>query len=777
VLGARTEPAGPARAVSMSTRHRTTPARGLAKIVIGVVGVVALFTTGAGCASGDADPPRWIHLARGHRAAGAPASVSAWRVAAPDGTPMHVLAEEDGGARVETLVPASAWRAGSRDGTWEVLRPPPIGFDGGDASGSEGARGLEVWFGEEPLARVAIPASGRAESVPLAPGSYIEITDLRTSQRIVVRPPAGAAAEAPPAGVRLVRRISRGGEVDGAWRTSVGGYAGEGLPVWPGERVARTCDVPARSVLRFCAVAGALRGAAVADDGEVEFEVWIDGELAARHAQPVRPIAVGEWREVALPPEGRAGAELAFVVRGDPALTAVLDPVIGPAAPAPRASAERRRARPDIVLFLADTFRADNLAAYGGEPGVTPALDALARRSVLFQRAWSPASWTLPAQASLMTGVFPLQHAATTLSLAISDELVTLAEQLARHGYRTGAVTDSAVVSRAYGFDQGFEWFCESQVWNLERTLASADAFLDADDGRPVFLFVHTYRTHQPFRSGADEDESAWWELAGRIQATMRAEGVRAPEAMARPEHVAAMRALYLEGARALDAAFGGWLAGLERRGVLANGRLVVTSDHGEAFGEHGQFLHGGALWEEKIRIPLLVHGGGLAPRVEPRGATLVDLPATLVRLAGVPPAPGWGGVALLDVQLAERPVFAFGAEEGFAFGVDPAREQIALIEGAHKVLAPAERARLSRGEFLHAFDMVRDPAEEHEACAPGEGWGAELCRRLAPEVERLSTALVEPAESRAGEDQTRALGALGYVEPARDEAPRDSRE
>ena len=215
---------------------------------------------------------------------------------------------------------------------------------------------------------------------------------------------------------------------------------------------------------------------------------------------------------------------LTFEVEGDPGVTAILDPVVGPLEVGDYGDRPWEDAAPDIVVFLADTFRADNLAAWGGAPDVAPNTNALAEASVRFLETRATSVWTLPTHASMFSGLFPLQHGAITSETKLSPDLLTIAEHLAAHGYRTGAITEGAFVSRTYGLDQGFAWFEERTA--TERpyplTLAGALDFLDADDGRPVFLFVHTYRVHAPYRIGAEEDAEPERDLMRRIGVRMR---------------------------------------------------------------------------------------------------------------------------------------------------------------------------------------------------------------------------------------------------------------
>ena len=201
-------------------------------------------------------------------------------------------------------------------------------------------------------------------------------------------------------------------------------------------------------------------------------------------------------------------------------------PVLAPAALGEPGARPWQDKRPDVVLVLCDTFRADGLAAWGGAPGEAPHLNRLVEHSLRFLDVRAVAAWTLPSVASILTGLYPAQHGATDYDRGVAEGAETIAEVLARAGYRTAAVTDAGFLSRRYGQDQGFQWFEEIAIpeWKLATTIANARALLAADDGRPLFLMVHTYRVHEPLRAGPDEDREPFREL----RAEMRAHG-RAP--------------------------------------------------------------------------------------------------------------------------------------------------------------------------------------------------------------------------------------------------------
>ena len=330
---------------------------------------------------------------------------------------------------------------------------------------------------------------------------------------------------------------------------------------------------------------------------------------------------------------------------------------------------------PDLVVFLADTFRADNLAAYRGLPGgvdleLTPFLDGwIAERCAWFPDAWSTASWTLPAHASLFTGLYPPEHTAETPRSRLPGELPVLAERLRAAGYRTSAHTDGGYVVPAFGLERGFASFTVGET-DLSRTRAALLRDLERTDPRPRFVFVQTYRTHQPYGASAaildelrphlavPEEDGA--ELRRRLH---RDPEGRRDQRLASPRDVVeALAVLYRAGARELDRELEGLWRDLDAMGFAERGVFVFTSDHGDALGERGLLGHGLDLDETEARIPLAFCGAGIAPGRRDRPASLLDLGTTLLALAGAQPALGRGR-DLLAADVTDEPLHAFQAD------------------------------------------------------------------------------------------------------------------
>ena len=696
----------------------------------------ALFLTGvvAACGGGAASSaPRWVSLTSGWQPA--PLVELAQRLEGSAHGRVFANAEHDGEPWLERALARDAWRAGALPGEWRAALP------GGGAMELAVRSSFVLSDGEKPWPELK-PRPGRSRAPQL--GFRLDGAELE----LVLEPDAPA-----PEHALLRARLAHGLSEDGRWRAELPDLTCDGVLVFPGAPETIACEVPAASRLCFATVfpgndapgAGAIR---VKLDGRTLFE--------ARHPE-TRPLHP-DWNQVALDVAGKH--TFAFEVDGArPVLFAA--PVLAPRAVGAPGARPWPETRPDLVLVICDTFRADNLAEWGGDPELAPNLNHLVEHSLRFLDARAAAAWTLPAIGTLMSGVYPGQHGGTDIDRGIVGAVETVAEVLAASGYRTAAVTDSGLFSHHYGQDQGFEWFEEVPVqqWNLGHTLELARARMACDDGRPLFLVVHTYRVHGPMRVGYAEDGSPWVEVRMKLREKRRAERARKKQKDDGgddlddddPELRGVARRFYNDAVNDLDAKLGGWIDELEGQRFLERGVLVVTADHGNSYGEHEQTGHGGDLYDVKLRVPIVLAGRGIEARAVHGLVSSIDLAPTLAALGGTAPAHSWPGRSLLAGG-PERLAYAFDLKQSF--------RQVAVFAEGKKLIAD-DAAALAAGAPMHAFDLAQDPGEEHDLV--GAPWPGELGRTLAGALEPL---LVPAAAARTLElpsDVQDGLRAIGY--------------
>jgi arylsulfatase A-like enzyme len=390
-------------------------------------------------------------------------------------------------------------------------------------------------------------------------------------------------------------------------------------------------------------------------------------------------------------------------------------------------SASVRPTRPNVVVYLVDTLRSDHLGVYGYERDTSPALDAFARDAVVFDRAYSPSAWTRPACASLLTGLNPQKHRAMTREDTLGAEVELLSEYLQALDYRTAGVVSNPNVIALWGFDQGFDWFEEVPAATHH---ARADAVNEAVFRRlktlgtgPFFLYVHTMDPHGPFDPPPPFD------------AKYPRHGKRAispsrimPDT---PRSVVEDAVSAYDGEIAFnDLHFGRLLDRLKADGLYESALVVFAADHGEELHDHGHGGHGHTLFQEVVRVPLLVklpanaHAGR---RVE-TPVSLIDVVPTVLGLLGVEHPDGLEGVDLLPFVRSEpstrgQPLYLHLDLERADGTTHVVR---GVLRGATKYLR-----RLAPVEEEMLFDVEKDPGERDNRLAADPEATAELARML----------------------------------------------
>jgi arylsulfatase A-like enzyme len=431
---------------------------------------------------------------------------------------------------------------------------------------------------------------------------------------------------------------------------------------------------------------------------------------------------------------------------------------------------------PDIVLVVLDTVRADRLSCYGYERPTTPRIDALCKRGIRFENAFSTSSWTLPAHASLFTGLYPIEHGATQENTRLGTGPSTLADILGARGYATFAASANPLVSANTGLDRGFDVFADTwrgagrhghpepaQHPNVRAVLGFLETLAPS---QPFFVFVNYVEAHGPYqppephRSRFLRDDASPEMLRSALQ--RGTVGYYLDPATIRPEEFEVLSDLYDGEVARVDALLGGLVDALDGAGRLENTLVVVTSDHGENLGEHGHFRHVFSLYATTVRIPLLLvlPDDERAGEVRPEPVGLVDVFATVLARAGVtPPAGAAHGRDLLGALGADEPVFAEYYYPLQALGPFPA----GAFESEGAPLAPylrrlrsVQRGPLraigsSSGE-LELYDLSDDRDESRDlAGSPARAT-----------VERELRTLLDAFVSRAGGEPPLPDGAAG---------------
>jgi arylsulfatase A-like enzyme len=433
--------------------------------------------------------------------------------------------------------------------------------------------------------------------------------------------------------------------------------------------------------------------------------------------------------------------------------------------PAQAAVAGQAMGPPNIVLITASGIRADHLGVYGYEPAVSPNLDALAARGVRFEQAIAPGSWSRPSTAALLTSLYPgalgyHRDATGVLSPAPDSMRTTLAEALQATGYHTGAILAS-VWFNADGFAQGFDTFdaardqapydrtpmrgrmlgwllgcgkdttaCRLYLQGRDSVMGAglmadqgdeaintrAARFLDQHAGEPFFLWINyddalpPYSEVEPLKPIAEDPLGNSVGLLARLDYWALGAPFTARETLL-PLDAAGLTSLYDGEVQHVDGLVGALLVMLDEHGLTDRTVVVVASDHGQELGDHGGYTYGHTLYDEVVRVPIIVAGPGVAAvgQAVDTPVSLIDLAPTLAEMAGTVLSGEAQGISLVPAlqgqALDERPVFS---EALYRVPFD----QQAIRSGGYKLIYRESDVQ------VELYDLQADPAESHDLAA-----------------------------------------------------------
>ncbi len=452
-----------------------------------------------------------------------------------------------------------------------------------------------------------------------------------------------------------------------------------------------------------------------------------------------------------------------------------------PAAPPPSPVGRPVPTGPSVILVLVDTLRADHLSCYGYPANRTPAIDALAQDGTLFTRTFAQASWTRPSVATILTSLYPSSHRAIHKSDVLPASVLTLAEVMQATGYRTIGFANNINVAPLFNFQQGFDEyvFLEpafffgaseaaaqltiynqlrlmreryfSHVKHVENYYQPADVVTDhgldwiARNGdRPFFMMLHYMDPHDPYFAHPWNGEAF------------------ARVANPNPERGLAdrYRSAYDGEISYLDGQLERLFKGLKARGVYDRTVIVLTSDHGEEFCDHGGWWHGTTLYDEQIAVPLIVKppAGGLAGVVNEGLASSVDIAPTMLAIAGIAVPETMVGKPLGLIGTAPPPrdhSFAESALEGNI--LQSYRTDTWKLIHAN----PGNPRGLPESQL---FEVANDPGEQRDVFSGRPQEAGALASGMAAVRQRAEAVAAHASETAIDSATEERLRALGYV-------------
>lgn len=434
---------------------------------------------------------------------------------------------------------------------------------------------------------------------------------------------------------------------------------------------------------------------------------------------------------------------------------------------------------PSAILILVDTLRADHIGAYGSTTTKTPAMDRLAKDGVIFENAFAQSSWTRPSVATVLTSLYPSSHRVMYKTDLLPTGVTTIAELLEEAGYRTTGHVTNINVAPSFHFEQGFqeysylapkfffgatdsgsklafysgmrllrERFLSREKWvehyyqDAQTVNGAALPWLDRNGREPFFAFIHYMDPHDPY-----------FEIPYNGVAVARVDTPN-PD----PSQRDRLMELYSSNIEYFDGFLRNLIEALEAAGNYENTMIVLVADHGEEFYEHGGWWHGTTLYEEEVRVPILVKlpkNAKAGTRVR-EWAQLLDVAPTIAAALGVQPVETWQGRDLFSGAPAPAALFAEEDHEGnILHSIRSDRwKMIVANEGNPRGLAPVE-----------LYDMVADPRETENVA----GRHPEVVKKLEGDLEALkihaAAGAVEGASGAIDEASQERLRALGYLQ------------
>jgi len=479
--------------------------------------------------------------------------------------------------------------------------------------------------------------------------------------------------------------------------------------------------------------------------------------------------------------------------------------------------------RPNMLLIMIDTLRADHLGTYGFPEDISPQLDALAADGVVFEKAFASASWTRASTASLFTSMTPSAHSCDVKVAMLPDDVTTIAEVLQERGYVTAGLPNNINVTRSFNFQQGFDWFeyqapeyiagatessSQLSMYNVVRkvrdrltggkkrvedyyqpadvVLGEVKRFATANKDRRWFTFAHLMEPHDPY-----------------FERPFTGEGIGRAEMEHPPAELAPqMRKAYQQEITWMDTELGKFFDWMKAEGLYDNTVIVITSDHGEEFLEHDGWWHGTTLYDEQIHVPLIVklaNNEWAGTRV-PWQVRQLDAPATFAVMAGVQVPMDWQGddlfeedfasvAAVLNAPPSEATDEPADEEVEIEEDIDapPAaptvgeltdhRERVVLSEENFEgnVLASVrgdgwKYIRANEGnprglETEELYDVAADPGEAKNLAGQDGKAQSEMSGLLLSEMEKGRNVKVEAQTAEISADDCERMRALGYID------------
>ena len=416
----------------------------------------------------------------------------------------------------------------------------------------------------------------------------------------------------------------------------------------------------------------------------------------------------------------------------------------------------------NIVLVFLDGASALRTGLYGYRKDTTPNLDAIGRDGIVFETAVSQAVYTIASIGSVLTGQYPERHQSISFADKLREDVPVFPQVLSEQGFRTAGFSGNAVVSKTFGLDRGFQDFF--QVWEQndytghgDSVLAGFRNWLKTVSEERFFAYVHFREPHFPYNPPEPFNEKfgptdlfprglAEWAQVEELN-NQAAMGARPSE-----EVLEQIQALYDGNLAYVDNLVQQLVAAISNEGLLEDTIFILTADHGEALFEHDYIGHNTQLYEESIRVPLIIKIPGEKPRRLSNVVELIDLAPTILELAGATIPDSMQGTSLLTRLQEKRLAFSRTVWN---------RPRYSVRDDRYKLIWDSRTGKTS------LYDLAKDPLEVENILEQQSFVSGYLEQQLfvwLREQEQLRTE-VPPESAEITEEQRKRLNSIGYVD------------
>jgi arylsulfatase A-like enzyme len=420
---------------------------------------------------------------------------------------------------------------------------------------------------------------------------------------------------------------------------------------------------------------------------------------------------------------------------------------------------------PNIVLISIDTLRADHLGSYGYERNTSPNIDKLAEKGVLFENAYSQSPWTIPSVASIFTSLYPIEHGATNQTNKLPDKMTTLSEYMKNNLYTTAAIVSNRLLKEKHGFSQGFDQYDEETIRkkiNSDIVSNKAIKFLSENNTNKFFLWVHYYDPHAGYirhpqygyasdYTGIVEEDYANFKFFQQTKDILTEYDI---------QHI---KDIYDEEISFTDEHIGKLLRALEKLDLAKNTIIVLTADHGEEFKERKNIgHHGGTVYDELIRVPLIIYSPFEEELKGHRVRNVVEtrsIPTTVLDISGIPNST-FGGQNLMHIaKLKETHNGYVAFSEGSTFKGD-GNTTHGIIRDQWKLVKNLD------DQTFELYDLENDPEEKNNLFESQDLEINKLRRNLISELDVFKKERLQGLEkAEFSEEEVKQLKALGYMQ------------